>query len=357
MGKPNLLSSSIKNLKINEPFALKGQKELKWKPPQNEAPQIEKPQIKQTQNELPRFEGGGFFKVCHSIFEQPVIRRLSGDCFRLYLWLSSLAWRFPDSDGTIHASVSFIVQKTGISHASASRGLQQLKDQKLIELICVDFKKGNLWRVVPPFEPPRKEVPQSKGEATSKRSNTSHKMREELPQIEAEIKNSQEIQKHPTLRAYFAALKPFGKRKREWESFLKLSKDFKSSEIGEALAWIQTHGVGEQKQICHSPMAYLSQAMGSVLDQINSAKNKTAQTQLNRELFNQKIHEQTQEEIDHEKERKEKEEAFIKKYPHSAEQEKIIDQYSKSNTWIQTPELKRAWGINQWWTSCLRVTE
>ncbi len=67
-------------------------------PAQIEAPLI--PQVEQPQVEEPQREIGtpqGFFKLSHGVFSEPLLKDLSGDCFRLFLWLSSRAWRFLSS--------------------------------------------------------------------------------------------------------------------------------------------------------------------------------------------------------------------------------------------------------------------
>src|SRR3712207_2482488 len=84
------------------------------------------------QNEVPQSDGAGskesagYFKLSHSVFQNPVLQTLPGDAFRLFLWMSSIAWRFKHSDGLIRASISYITQGTGISSASASRALVKL---------------------------------------------------------------------------------------------------------------------------------------------------------------------------------------------------------------------------------------
>jgi len=81
------------------------------------------------QREVPRLSG--YFRLSHALFGDAAVRKLSGDSFRLFLWMSCQAWRFPDSDGTLRASVSYIELGTGISHATISRCLRQLKAEGL----------------------------------------------------------------------------------------------------------------------------------------------------------------------------------------------------------------------------------
>lgn len=259
------LKERLKALKVNEPLRLKS--ELTFKPPQsqNEVPQIEAPllhpaqveqpqfkesqkaipqneaaQICLTQNELPQSEKplrevpqaevpqkevGGFFKLSHRAFFDPTLRELSGDCFRLFLWLSSRAWRFSTSDGTVRASVSYIETQAGMSHATISRALKTLREKKLVTLKETDFKKGNLWHVSPiastssspdpepEDEKPQKkvaqnEVPQTSVQAASIRGSESLKVRQLLPQNEADLRSFKKNKKFKEVPVAAISLPP-----------------------------------------------------------------------------------------------------------------------------------------------------
>jgi DNA-binding Lrp family transcriptional regulator len=110
------------------------------------------------------------------------------------------AWRYSTSDGTLRASISFIEEEIGLSHASISRSFKTLKELGLIKIVETDFKKGNLWEVSQiaygggtekyhsQNEPPQNEVAQNKTEANSKRGTSSLKLSEKVPQSEGEYK-------------------------------------------------------------------------------------------------------------------------------------------------------------------------
>ncbi len=177
-------------------------------PPQKEAPQKEAhliPQVEQPQIEEPQREIGtpqGFFKLSHGVFSEPLLKDLSGDCFRLFLWLSSRAWRFPSSGGVVRASVGYIEMQAGMSHATISRGLKTLKERGLISIVEVDFKIGNLWQVSslacgnPSHDdkPPRDKAPQNEAArivvgGASKNGTQSLKMRAHPPQNEQDLRS------------------------------------------------------------------------------------------------------------------------------------------------------------------------
>ena len=88
----------------------------------------------------------GYFKFSHGVFQNPILRDLSGDSFRIFLFLSSRAWQFPDSTGEVRASYSFIEMNTGVSVAQIKRSLSQMRDLGLIKIVSIDYKKGStLW--------------------------------------------------------------------------------------------------------------------------------------------------------------------------------------------------------------------
>lgn len=135
----------------------------------------------------------GYFRVDHQVFQDERIRQLSGDCFRIFLWMSSRAWRFPASRGFLRASISMIHLNTGVSEATVSRGLSELKKANLIVLHKVDRKAGNWWWVEPVFQIPQMEgrrgqFSQSEGSVPPKRGNGSFKLREKIPKNDRDLR-------------------------------------------------------------------------------------------------------------------------------------------------------------------------
>lgn len=177
----------------------------------NEAPQPAAACPEVPQNEAPHRENGapqGFFKLSHSVFAEPLLRELSGDCFRLFLWLSSRAWRYPTSGGVVRASVGYIELHAGMSHATISRGLKALKEKGLITVLEVDFKNGNLWQVSAlacghpgnDNRPPRSKAPQNEAaqiadSGASKNESHSLKMRVQPPQNEQDLRSFKKVKK------------------------------------------------------------------------------------------------------------------------------------------------------------------
>ncbi len=246
--KPNLLRDALKSMRVNEPVRMskaapcfkppaEPQKEvpLSESPPPDspqkegaqsvlaqtepahieparlEVPQIEAPRTEEPQIGLPQVEGppekesdAAFFRLSHRVFSDPKLQSMSGDCFRLFLWLASKAWRYPNSDGNVRAAITFIEGGTGMSHANVSRCLKMLRELGLVRLVQTDFKRGNIWWVSPMACPsgggsggrglPKKEAPQIKvthdrNGATPRRGESSLKKSTEAPRKEGEIKN------------------------------------------------------------------------------------------------------------------------------------------------------------------------
>ena len=154
----SLLKSGIQSLNVGKLAHIS--KKIKFEPPQNEGPEIEAPQIEgaQTevpqnevaQNERPQIDRGvltNFFPLSFDFFSHPMVKELSGDGFRVFLWLNAHAWQFPNSKGHFQASVGRVSRATGVSEANASRILAILQKSGLIRHFKSDAKYGNVWEV------------------------------------------------------------------------------------------------------------------------------------------------------------------------------------------------------------------
>lgn len=267
---------------------------------QNEVPYSEPPRKKQTKHEVPQNEGPSlavgvqnelpqieqpsrtFFRLSDRAFSYPQIQQLSGDCFRLFLWMSSRAWRYLNSDGTLRAAVSFIEDHTAMSHATISRCLKTLREERLIELLETDYKKGNVWSISPvAFSgcdpenlPPRSGGPQNEGPrneavAASKRDRASLNLRDKVPQIEGQIRNIYKSKKlsqedAQVLFDRIDSIRAPEKQKAEREGLMQLLETHQPEELETALAYVEKYGTlsGEG---CHSPFRYLAVAVDDVL--------------------------------------------------------------------------------------------
>lgn len=391
MSKSNL-KSAIEGLKINTPFDLRRQGQVALAPPRMSEP-VERPQTKQTktepaQKEAPQTERApakGFFMLARSAFADPDLQRLSGDAFRLFIWMSAQAWGYQDSDGTLRASIGFMCGGTGVSHATVSRALGQLKLMKLVELVRTDFKRGNTWSVssrgvfipepgggprerkplVPQSEQPCFESPQVKREADSNRDRSAVKMRQELSRFEGESINFQQVQitkdnslsgkiANEHLRTYFAELKPARKRESELEVFWELRRDYLEAEIVQCFARLSTHGMQGSGVACHSPMAYLAKAMEQVLreTQVELEKNETAKAKERMRADAESL--RVAQDVRDEAKAQKREAEFVARYPSSAEQQRVLAQYGEKFPFFNSNSVAlRRLSIASWWDGAM----
>lgn len=269
-------------------------------PPQNEVARYEAPRKKAAKNEVPRNEVASptegpqnevakteqpsrtFFRLSDRAFSYPQLQKLSGDCFRLFLWMSSRGWRYQNSDGSLRASVSFIEDNTAMSHATISRCLKTLREERLIDLLEMDYKRGNVWSVspvafagcdpenLPPrFGGPQNEAPRNESPAASKRDGSHLNLREKPPQFEGQVRKLKKDKKlsqegAETLFERIESIRAPEKQKSERDGLVQLLETHKPSEVETALAYVERYGTlsGEK---CHSPFRYLLVAVDDVL--------------------------------------------------------------------------------------------
>jgi len=253
------------------------------KPAKNEAARTELPRIEATQDKEAAASSGrelngtsqGFFKLSHAIFSHLELQKLSGDCFRLFIWMSCRAWRFPNSGGKLRASVAYMEAQTGMGHATISRGLRALKEVGLVSLEETNFKTGNLWQVsalaVGNFEPeneppqnekPLKEAARNEQEVTSKRGTSFLKMSEKLPQNEQHIRN---INKHNNSQESAPERAQIEVAVVEFES--NLSEKMRQKITEEFVAREYSHGIYPPAKVIKSLVAmqwYEQQAVGKI---------------------------------------------------------------------------------------------
>jgi hypothetical protein len=211
MSKSNsLLKAAIQDLNIQKPYDLRAQMKPALKKPAEitVGAQVEQPQNKDTQA---RPAKQGFFMLAHSVFENLLIQKLSGDAFRIFIWMSAQAWRYRESNGQFRAAVDYITVNCGCSRSTVTRALADLKEQGLIECMEQNFKKGNLWRVSrvadgrneeAESELPQTESSRNESEAGSKSGGSVLKKNTKHAQNEQQIINPlQENFKNPKKEA------------------------------------------------------------------------------------------------------------------------------------------------------------
>ncbi len=290
----------------------------------------------------------GYFKLSHDVFWNPILRSLSGDCFRLFLWMSSRAWRFPNSDGTVRASVRFITDQTGIARATVTRSLKLLRETDLITA-KVNHRDGNMWFVqpsavgqyiAPKNQDDRKQHAQNenahfKNTDGSNRDSSVLTSSKQSAQIEANInydlistkKTSLSADDPENLRLYFKQVKPFRKRQAEWKNFCELLTDYTKTEIAACLEYLQKYGLPHNNETSHSPFAFLAVSMQQVLTSVSKNQQKALQAKAEQQRKAQQL---AQEESEKHKTDKAIE-AFSKMFPTEAQQSEAIERYKQDS--------------------------
>lgn len=403
------IKGALKNLNIAEPTRIP--KEISFQPPaarpshpQKERPQIEVPQndvaLKSRsirglhdlpQNEVPKNEvpqkerasTGGFFPLTHGVFRDPRLRKLSGDGFRVFLWLSSQAWLFPDSTGQLQAAVSWISEETAVSEASVSRILRVLQAEKLLRRVQVDYQNGNIWYVedllrvpfwleasrstttrkenhLPHFEGSQTKAPQFNRTAPSKQQSSTIKTRDQLPQNEGEINKIRIQEKKNSLSCeftderlvcYFEELKPAEKRESERSHFEKLQQDYSEQEMGDALNFLERKGIPESGTPCHSPFAFLAKAMNQVLVLSNeeqaSLREAEERSRISAAEFS-RAEEKARQDA-HEADLQER--AFLRAFPSEEQQAQMIRKFCQGTPFTPGSQTGRLFAISSWWVN------
>lgn len=378
----NALKEAIKGLEINRPFDLKGKK-IGFKPPvdtkaddpsktevtEKKAAQIEIPEAEQPQSEAPKNEipkpRAGFFKLSNALFSNVIVRELPGDAFKIFLWMSMLAWRFRDSKGELRASVGYISRGVGISRASVSRNLSSLENARLISVVAVDYRLGNLWKVVdlaavrelPQDEHPETEHAQVAAPPASKQRGSIPNLKQGHSQIEHEFKipqstktshNTREIVSEK-LKAYFRDMKPFRKREIETARYWELRTDFEESEIESAVEWLRAHGTLDGEKPCFLPISYLAVSMTEVLARVRSELQK-ASSRLEREVYESEISKQrAEQEAEETYEWLRKETQFKRMFPEIERQNDVIKELCEGSPFQATSPAGRAYAVGKWW--------
>ena len=311
----------------------------------------------------------GYFKLAHSVFSNTKLRKLPGDGFRLFLWMSSRGWRYSTSQGYLRASVRYIAEKTGMSPATVSRGLKILRDVNLVKLCRTDFHDGNLWKVssiavgnhgIDP-KPSKKKATHSeeaeKGQSGRSESESfSIKLSEQLPQNAGNIRSIKNL-RTPTLspeipenlRDYFSELKPQRKREGEWQAFRELLQDYSKQDIADCLEYLTNFGIPGSGETCHSPMLYLAEAIPQVLGQVSRIRQRSETRKKQAEEGRRKAEEEAAEDRLFQQAK----ELFIQKFPTESEQITFVDEYvSKHFSGIRPPKnVAQNIAIMEWFRS------
>ncbi len=371
------LKQAIQGLNITKPFDLRAQSKPALKrPAETEVPQVETVQTKPAQNrEAQNGVSGpvaerehGFFMLAHSVFENVVLRQLSGDSFRIFIWMSALAWRFRGSSGEFRASVEYVSAKCGCSRSTATRGLKDLRENQLIECVEQNFKKGNLWRVSriadgrryvdsddAQDEQTKNEPTQEEDEVCSKSGSSSSNLSKEGALIEQQIitpkrfkTENNSLSEHDFLDRYLESLLAPKKRESESLALKGLLGTVPREQIRDAFLHLESKGFRFKEAQVHSPISFLAHAMGEVWQEVVAQKQKQRKPKGEATIVSFSVEETKMEAEGFRKEQAEMWVKFCNAYPDEFGREERLRHLLAGTTFSAKTEIGRAMGVMKW---------
>ena len=90
-----------------------------------------------------------YFRLANHVFTDPILRTLTADTFKVFLWMCMQVYGCEQSDGNLRASARTVSLGIGIAESSVTRSFYVLLKCQLIKRIEVNCKLGNLWWVSP----------------------------------------------------------------------------------------------------------------------------------------------------------------------------------------------------------------
>jgi hypothetical protein len=152
------------------------------------------------------------------------------------------------------------------------------------------------------------------------------------------------------LREYFSGVKPIGKRESEWRAYQGLRLDFGEEQIAACLSRLRSKGVPGSGAPCHSPMGFLSKAMGQVLSEVQekSVKSSRVNDMFRLEVERAKLRES--EDSKSEQDSRRRELAFEVAFPSVESQSRLVASYADRFPMLdQNGMVVRGLAIAAWW--------
>jgi hypothetical protein len=308
-----------------------------------------------------KFEQGrpGFTQVPHAVlrlaglFEEPID-------FMVYLHLFTFSWGYQRE--TVDMGLTQLERFTGAARNTVRRSLDRLSEKRWI----IEVQKqepgqvSRKWKV-------RNPAPKDPENTGSKTDRVKHGPGQTLtprgsnpdpvtgskmdPYIESSKQSFKETLSPETeeLRKYFDSIKAPRKRESELKAFRELRAAHPEADISVAFAHVQSRGVGEKGEPCHSPMAYLAKAIESVIRVVREGceSRRRQREQLLQAENAERLREQ--ELAYEERQHQEREEALIATYPEAEAREQALRPYlDRFSGFMRQPELIRRLAIRAW---------
>jgi hypothetical protein len=288
--------------------------------------------------------------------------------FMVYMHLFTFSYGFGRREA--HMSQAQLERFTGAAKNTIKRSLERLAAKGWIK--CIEeyecARMSRKWRVMSPEDRPGRGGPGSKrtvskpeavqvepgsprtgglsGADTLTVSKTAP-YKERDPKEKTKNSLSAEV---PALRDYFAEVKPFAKKESEWRAFQGLRRDFSEEQVAACVEHLQEKGVPGSGAPCHSPIGFLSKAMGQVLVQVQAEAAHRAEAEARVRAEAESIAKRQQQDEAAERDARQKEEAFYRAFPSQEAQTLAFSQFGARYPMLsQTGPMLKGLAINAWW--------
>jgi hypothetical protein len=288
--------------------------------------------------------------------------------FMIYLHLFTYSWGF--SRETASMSQGQLESFTGAARNTVRRSLERLTKEGWLKMV-EDYECARMsrrWKVSAPENhrksrgsnsDPVQNEPGSQLTPPRSKLNplTGSKMnpyKERDPKEKS--KNSLSTNSKKICEYFDSVLAP-KKRESEQKAYLELKSSFTDSQIELCLSHLEIQGTPGTKATCHSPMAFLGQAM---LEVLRSAEQESSKKWL---LNTRKLNEEAERRMQRETEIRDakewamKERKFLEAFPDFNRQDEVLSELCRDLPFRPQSEIGRKLAIAKWWKGqeeCIR---
>jgi hypothetical protein len=161
-----------------------------------------------------------------------------------------------------------------------------------------------------------------------------------------------------SLRKYVEGLRPLRKRESEMQAYRELRADYSDEDIAACLDRVLARGIGsgDDRQACHSPLAYLAKAMGEVLGAVETERAKARERAERARREADEARRRLEEESRERREWEAKERAFSRAFPSEERQREAVAEQIRDMPFAPKGIGARTIAIGKWFSE-LSATE
>jgi hypothetical protein len=139
------------------------------------------------------------------------------------------------------------------------------------------------------------------------------------------------------------------KRQSELQAYQELRIAFSEGQISACLGHLQANGLPSSGEPCHSPMAFLSKAMGQVLALVEVETLKRNESEVRAQRQREAGVAMARAEQEEEHRQRQREEAFVRAFPTEEQQAEVIARYAgQFGAFVKQPGILRKLAIGAW---------